>query len=116
MRYGCGPELNAPSRRTIEMATRRTRNSLRSELLPTVACTLLGCLACGTCAASGESVQATSNGASAPGRAAASLHETLDAEWEWRMAQFPESATEDGDHRYDDRLTDRSPAAVAQRR
>ena len=32
------------------------------------------------------------------------------------MAQFPESATEDGDHRYDDRLTDRSPAAVAQRR
>ena len=98
------------------MATRRTWNSLRSGLLPIVACTLLGCLAGGTCAASGETVQATSNSPSAPGRAAASLHETLDAEWEWRLAQFPESATEDGDHRYDDRLTDRSPAAVAQRR
>jgi len=48
--------------------------------------------------------------------AAASLRQVLDAEWEWRKAQFPESATEDGDHRYDDRLTDRSPAAVAQRR
>ena len=76
------------------MATRRIRNSLRRGLLPTVACTLLGWPLGGTCAAS--------DGPSAPGRAAASLHETLDAEWEWRRAQFPESATEDGDHRYDD--------------
>ena len=52
----------------------------------------------------------------AAGSPAASLRETLDAEWEWRAAQFPEEASEKGDHRYDDRLTDRSPAAVARRR
>src|SRR5436853_5336899 len=44
------------------------------------------------------------------------LRRLLDAEWEWRLAQFPERATTIGDHRYDDRLTDRSPAAVAGRR
>jgi uncharacterized protein (DUF885 family) len=44
------------------------------------------------------------------------LHRLLDAEWEWQLAQFPERATTIGDHRYDDRLTDRSPAAVAARR
>jgi uncharacterized protein (DUF885 family) len=44
------------------------------------------------------------------------LHKLLDSEWQWRMEQFPEDATEQGDHRYDDRLTDRSAAAVAQRR
>src|SRR2546428_8005641 len=44
------------------------------------------------------------------------LHRLLDAEWEWQLAQFPERATTIGDHRYDDRLTDRSPAAVAGRR
>jgi uncharacterized protein (DUF885 family) len=32
------------------------------------------------------------------------------------MAQFPERATDDGDHRYDDRLTDRSVGAIALRR
>jgi uncharacterized protein (DUF885 family) len=44
------------------------------------------------------------------------LRKLLDSEWEWRMEQFPEDATEEGDHRYDDRLTDRSVAAVARRR
>ena len=44
------------------------------------------------------------------------LHRLLDAEWEWRLAQFPERATTIGDHRYDDRVTDRSPAAIAARR
>src|SRR2546428_2699802 len=44
------------------------------------------------------------------------LHRLLDAEWEGRLAQFPERATTIGDHRYDDRLTDSSPAAVAGRR
>lgn len=48
--------------------------------------------------------------------AARALHQLADAEWEWRLAQFPERATVLGDHRYDDRLTDRSPAAVAARR
>ena len=52
----------------------------------------------------------------AVGDSATTLRAVLDAEWEWRAAQFPEDATGNGDHRYDARLTDRSPAAVAQRR
>jgi hypothetical protein len=40
----------------------------------------------------------------------------LDAEWEWELAQFPEHATSLGDHRYDDRVTDRSASAIASRR
>jgi uncharacterized protein (DUF885 family) len=48
--------------------------------------------------------------------AADALHGLLDSEWEWRLAQFPERATTSGDHRYDDKLTDRSPAAIAARR
>ena len=48
--------------------------------------------------------------------AAASLRQVLDGEWEWRLAQFPERATGDGDHRFDDRLTDRSAPAIALRR
>ncbi len=39
----------------------------------------------------------------------------LDSDWQWRMQQFPEWATDVGDHRYDDRLTDASPEAVARR-
>jgi uncharacterized protein (DUF885 family) len=39
----------------------------------------------------------------------------LDGEWQWKMAQYPEWATDVGDHRYDDRLTDASPEAVARR-
>ena len=39
----------------------------------------------------------------------------LDSDWEWRMQQSPEFATSLGDHRYDDRLTDASPEAVARR-
>ena len=39
----------------------------------------------------------------------------LDNEWEWRMAQFPEGATDIGDHRRDDQLTDASPAAEQRR-
>jgi uncharacterized protein (DUF885 family) len=39
----------------------------------------------------------------------------LDSDWQWNMQQFPEWATATGDHRYDDRLTDDSPEAVARR-
>jgi uncharacterized protein (DUF885 family) len=39
----------------------------------------------------------------------------LDNDWQWRMQQFPEWATALGDHRYDDKLRDASPEAVAQR-
>lgn len=44
------------------------------------------------------------------------LQRLLQDEWDWRMEHFPESATTAGDHRYDDRLTDLSAAAMAARR
>jgi uncharacterized protein (DUF885 family) len=48
--------------------------------------------------------------------ATTALHRLLDAEWEYTLKEFPEHATALGDHRYDDRLTDRSAAAVEARR
>lgn len=36
--------------------------------------------------------------------------------WEWRLREFPEGATWVGDNRYNDRLTDLSPAAIARRK
>ncbi len=47
---------------------------------------------------------------SAQGDAAetARLHALFDAEWQWNMRTFPEWATYVGDHRYGDRLNDRS--------
>ncbi len=52
----------------------------------------------------------------APNGASVALHRLMDAQFEWGLAQFPERATTLGDHRYDDQLTDRSPAAIAARR
>jgi uncharacterized protein (DUF885 family) len=46
---------------------------------------------------------------------AARLHALLDAQWQWLMQANPEFATRVGDHRYDDRLTDASPAALDRR-
>jgi len=43
------------------------------------------------------------------------FRQLLDSDWQWRMEQFPELATRNGDHRYDDRLTDASPDAEARR-
>ena len=57
---------------------------------------------------------ASAGGANADA-AAQALHQLLDAEREWALAQFPEEATRGGDHRYDDRVTDYSPAAAAAR-
>ncbi len=48
--------------------------------------------------------------------AVSALHQLLDSEWEWELSQFPEHATSLGDHRFDDRVTDRSPSAIAARR
>jgi uncharacterized protein (DUF885 family) len=44
---------------------------------------------------------------------AARLHALLDADYQFRMEQQPEEASLDGDHRFDDRLDDRSPDAFA---
>lgn len=47
---------------------------------------------------------------------AAALH-TLERDyWQWRLREFPESATWLGDHRYGDRLTDLSEAAIERRK
>ncbi|HKR66968.1 MAG TPA: DUF885 domain-containing protein [Thermoanaerobaculia bacterium] len=44
------------------------------------------------------------------------LHTLFDDEWEWQLRDNPENATQFGDKRYDDKLTDRSAAAYEQRR
>lgn len=82
----------------------------RSAFLPALAIAAAAVLAAG--AGTARAAAATGPG----DEAAQSLHRLLDAEWEWRLSQFPERATTIGDHRYDDRLTDRSPAAIAARR
>lgn len=42
------------------------------------------------------------------------LHELFDADWEWRLRTFPEWASFRGDHRYGDRLNERSRLAEDQ--
>ena len=75
---------------------------------------ILALMLAALCAAPAATAAAASAAASVS--AAESLHRLLDAEWEWRLSQFPEHATSIGEHRYDDRLIDRSPPAIAARR
>lgn len=44
------------------------------------------------------------------------LHRFFEEEWEWRLKEFPELATYQGDPRYNDRLTDRSFEAIEARK
>jgi uncharacterized protein (DUF885 family) len=61
-------------------------------------------------------MHAGARAAEAPlGAEAARFHALLDAEWQWQMEDEPEYATRVGDHRYDDRLEDASPTAIARR-
>jgi uncharacterized protein (DUF885 family) len=53
--------------------------------------------------------------ASAAGPEDARLAAFFDREWQWRLQEFPELATSVGDHRFDDRLTDESEAAIQKR-
>ncbi|MFL6277853.1 MAG: DUF885 domain-containing protein [Blastocatellia bacterium] len=48
-----------------------------------------------------------------PGDEANKLHALFDEDWQWGLKQFPEMATLLGDDRYNDRLTDYSPEALA---
>ena len=41
------------------------------------------------------------------------LHALFDEDWQWGLKQFPEGATMLGDNRYNNRLTDYSPEAIA---
>ncbi len=47
---------------------------------------------------------------------AETLRRLFDEDWEWQLRDNPEQATNYGDRRYDDRLTDRSSDAWARRR
>ena len=44
------------------------------------------------------------------------LHAIFDEYWEWQKREFPEFATFVGDDRYNDRLSDLSPEAIARRK
>lgn len=46
---------------------------------------------------------------------AKALHALFERHWEWSARTFPEFATYRGDHRFGDRLSDASAAAIAQR-
>lgn len=50
-----------------------------------------------------------------PATAGARLHALFEEDWQQRLREHPEFATFYGDHRYDDRLTDLSPQAMARR-
>jgi len=47
---------------------------------------------------------------------AAKLHRLFDEEWEWTLREFPEYATNVGDNRYNDKLTDLSTEAMERRK
>ncbi|HXG92297.1 MAG TPA: DUF885 domain-containing protein [Blastocatellia bacterium] len=48
--------------------------------------------------------------------AAQKLHALLDEDWQWQLEQYPENATLLGDNRYNNRLTNLSPEAIARRK
>ncbi|HKG22511.1 MAG TPA: DUF885 domain-containing protein, partial [Blastocatellia bacterium] len=50
------------------------------------------------------------------GEVSTKLHTLFEEDWEWRLREFPEMATYNGDPRYNDRLTDRSPEAIERRK
>jgi uncharacterized protein (DUF885 family) len=58
----------------------------------------------------------TAPAVAAPADEGARFHALLDDEWEWRLREYPIFATEVGDPRYDDKLTDESFAAIARRK
>ena len=45
----------------------------------------------------------------------AELKKALAEDWEYQLRTFPERATQIGDKRYNDKLTDHSPEAIAKR-
>ena len=51
-----------------------------------------------------------------PADATAQARALFAEQWQWTLREFPEFATFLGDHRYDDRLSDQSAAAVLRRR
>jgi uncharacterized protein (DUF885 family) len=70
-------------------------------------------LATALCFAIFESASAQPNQS---GDASAQAQAIFDEYWQWVLREYPELATRLGDHRYDDRLSDQSAAAVDRRR
>lgn len=81
------------------MSVRNLRTALALPLL-LIAAGLLS-----TTAAIAEDNQATTQ-----------FHDLLHDQWEWQMREFPERATNIGDYRYNDRVTDFSAAAAMKRK
>lgn len=72
------------------------------------ACTVAGFLA--------AIIAVPAAGAPRPSAEAKKLHALMEADWQWRLEQFPTRATEIGDARFDDRLPDLSLEAIDRRK
>ncbi|MDP9109444.1 MAG: DUF885 domain-containing protein [Pseudomonadota bacterium] len=97
----------------------RTLNALLFCSITLVPLTAAFGAAANSAASTASTTSTTSAARVAPMRASAAslaLHQLLAREWEWQLHEFPEFASTLGDHRYDDRLTDQSIAAVMRRK
>lgn len=88
-----------------------TSERLRATVSAVLSTTVIAC-----CCMQASQVFAADAGDASRRAEAQAMHRLLDDEWSWRLSQFPERATSAGEHEYDDRVTDRSPAAIAARR
>ena len=82
---------------------------------PTLAASPAVAASAATAAAATATALAQARGKPAAHGEAARLHALFDRHWQWTLNEFPEWATYLGEHRHDDRWTDKSPAALDRR-